>query len=293
MAWYDRNHLATLNLAGNVVHGYRFDPRARRLHLLQTFSGPEGDARPENLAFSPDGRWLAITHIRRGGVDVHAVDRATGRFVAEPRITIRGADRTLHGVGFSACSRYLAFTTLDEIARVRLFRIREEGPARVWAESIQDFTSRRTRLKPKGVDFAPNGRFAAICYAPNVREAPGGSDGGLLCIHRCRPAGGIDPHPVSTAGRELVPSIPEDVRFFPDGAHVAVSSQASDVVTLLAVDPETGAIQRPATTLRNPRARLSFPHGLGISPDGRFLAVSNYGDDTIAIFAVRGGGAVG
>ena len=287
VAWFHGNRLATINLAGNVLHAYRFDPHARALHPSQTLPGPDGGARPENLAFSPDGRWLAIAYCE-GAIRVHAVSRASHLVAATPAFTVRSAgDDKAHGASFSRCSRYLALTTADSGAWVRVFRIREDGSRGARAEPVEAFTSERTRLKPKGIDFAPNGRYVAICYGSNARKAPsGGGLRGLLSIHRFH-AGRIDRDAVSIVGPELGIRSPEDVKFFPNGTHLAVGSQAENTVAIVSVDAETGGLGGLRTTLRE---GLSFPHGLGVSPDGRYLAVANYGDDTLAVFAVRGGG---
>ena len=50
----------------------------------------------------------------------------------------------------------------------------------------------------------------------------------------------------------------------------------------------TGQIGESRILLQNPEAQLSFPHGLSISPDGKYLAVTNYGDDTVKIYALSG-----
>ena len=47
VAWFHGFHLATLNLLGNAIHTYRFDPRTHDCLPLQTLVGLSGLARPE------------------------------------------------------------------------------------------------------------------------------------------------------------------------------------------------------------------------------------------------------
>ena len=60
VAWFHDDHIATINLAGNALHTYRFDSRKGPLIPVQALVGSESFEMPENLAFSPDGRRLAM-----------------------------------------------------------------------------------------------------------------------------------------------------------------------------------------------------------------------------------------
>ena len=63
--------------------------------------------------------------------------------------------------------------------------------------------------------------------------------------------------------------------------------KAADTAVIIRVDSKTGALGERRMTLHNPRPRLSFPHGSGILSDGRHLAIANYGDDKVTIYAIR------
>ena len=41
------------------------------------------------------------------------------------------------------------------------------------------------------------------------------------------------------------------------------------------------------TPLGNFATNLDFPHGVHCSPDGRYVAITNYGDDTFRILRIR------
>ena len=75
----------------------------------------------------------------------------------------------------------------------------------------------------------------------------------------------------------------------PGGGRLLLADDGSTECTLrlLAFDPETGAIGPVLHSFANPQAQLSFPHALAFSADGRYLAVSNYGNDKLLIVAMN------
>ena len=60
------------------------------------------------------------------------------------------------------------------------------------------------------------------------------------------------------------------------------ANQGADTVTALDFDPARGRLGLAGTFA----AGLSFPHGIDASADGRFVAITNYGDDTLRIARV-------
>lgn len=285
VAWFHDTYVATVNLLGNAFHTYRFDPVAHEFERAQTLVDMHGLTRPENLAFSPDGRWLAITNSEDGAVNVYRVDRETHLIDPVPAAAIkRASDVNAHGVRFSPCSRYLVFTTVDEPGYIRLYRVVTDLPGRVELVSCQDVENRRAPLKPKGIDFSPDGRFIAVCYAANA------SRGwrvlrGLVALHRFDSE--IDSRVCDVyagAGRLRLHN-PDDVIFLRDGSHLVVTDQARDLAAIVSFDAKTGTLGARSMTLENPAAQLSFPHGAGASADGSYLAIASYGDDKFTVYA--------
>jgi 6-phosphogluconolactonase (cycloisomerase 2 family) len=288
VAWFHGDHVATVNLQGNALHTYRFDPGDRTLIPVQALFDLSGLAWPDNLAFSPDGRLLAITNSRDGAVHLYTVDWSTHRVSTEPACTIQhDGDVNPHGVGFSPCSRFLAFTTVDSPGWIRLHGVSEAGGGALMVTPLQQLRNELAPLKPKGIDFSPDGRFAVVCYASNVtRDA---SLNGRLHVHLFHGEAGLGARPVSRGGADLRLGFPDDLKFFRDGSHLVASDQANDSAIVVGFDASTGALGELRMVLENPRARLSFPHGVGISPDGRHLAITSYGDDKLTIYAIRSG----
>ncbi len=304
VAWFHGDCLATIHLVDDAVHTYRFDAETRSLIPIQSLVYLDCFAKPENLAFSRDGLLLAITNSRDGAVHVFAVDPATHLVDPQPRATLRAeGDVNAHGVSFSPCSRFLAFTTVDEPGFVRVGRIHRDASGRIDAEFVQSLPNPHAPLKPKGIDFSPDGRFVSICYSPNAKKEKKRGMGrlfagiartfadrrpnGFLLIYP-HDEGRIDPIPIPSADGRLRLNNPDDVKYFPNRSLLVVTDQAADTATLVQIEEGSGALGERVMTLANPSARLSFPHGIGISEDGRYLAIANYGDDKLAIYAPWG-----
>lgn len=83
---------------------------------------------------------------------------------------------------------------------------------------------------------------------------------------------------------------PEDIKVSHSKNHVIVSNSGNDTIAFYKFDPASNRIveQGPAFTLGREQRGFAFPHGLAVSADGRFLAVSQFGtlkttvDDDIA-----------
>jgi 6-phosphogluconolactonase (cycloisomerase 2 family) len=63
---------------------------------------------------------------------------------------------------------------------------------------------------------------------------------------------------------------------------ILAANQAADVVTAFDFDPTQGTLRFTGIFA----AEQSFPHGIDASADGRFVAITNYGDDTLRIARV-------
>lgn len=288
-AWFHEHYIATVNLLGNAFHAYRWDSRTNRLELVQTETQMEGMDWPENVACSPDGSLLAITNGRNGTVHLYAIDRETHVVGRMPVASIQcSGDVNTHGLSWSPCGRFLAFTTVDDPSYIRVHQMVRAGEGEIQSIALQAIKNTLHPLKPKGIDFSPDGRFVAICYAHNA-GARAGTTGGMLAIHSFSAQSGLRRRPVSSGGPELGISNPDDLSFFPDGAHIIVTNQDIDTAVIVDIDRATGALGKRGTTLANPGARLSYPHGTAVSRDGKYLAITNYGDDMLGIYALTAG----
>jgi hypothetical protein len=184
-------------------------------------------------------------------------------------------------VRFSPDSRHLAFTDIGCPGHVEVVRM-DFGP---WERTCW-LENRHAPLKPKSVAFSHDARFVAIARAPNAsQEEVQGTSDGMLSVHRFdAPTGVIAGDALAElrgAGVRLLN--PEMCTFLPgspgDPYCILVTDQAADVATELEFDPA----ERTLAFTRVFVDGLSFPHGLDASADGRFVAITNYGDDTLRV----------
>ena len=190
--------------------------------------------------------------------------------------------RTFHGIRFSPDGQYLALTDLGSLGFVEVVRVLSR-------ERTCLLENRHVPLKPKCVAFSADAQYAAIAWARNVgRTDTHARDAGLLTLHRFDASTGIiaaEPA-ASIRGAASLLGSPESCTFLggPCGNvyRVLVTDQAADVVTAF----DFNAV-KPAVAFTGVfAAGLSFPHGIDASSDARFVATTNYGDDTLRIHRV-------
>jgi DNA-binding beta-propeller fold protein YncE len=284
VAWFGGHHLAVVNLYGQHLRVYRFQPgdavsdKAPRLDLLHERT--QGLSYPEDVAVAPNGRMLAVTHSMSNdvGVTLHAVDPVS---LANTAGTLLRRGPYFHGLNFSPDSRHLAFTEIGPTGYVEVIR-------------VGSFLRRRTcllenqhaPLKPKSVAFSQDGRFAVIGLSMNASEQAGDVvSGAMLSIHRFDARRGIiESEPLAEsrdvgvwpAGLDICAFLPP----MPGQTYgVLTTNQAADMVTAFEFRPD----DRRLAFVGVFQDGLAFPHGVDVSADGNFVAVTNYGDDTLRI----------
>jgi DNA-binding beta-propeller fold protein YncE len=286
VAWFGSNHLAVVNTYGQHLRVYRIDPgggevpgNPGRLELLHELS--EGIHFPEDVAVSRDGTLLAVSHSMNPdtGVTLHSVDPASQKPGPASEPLRRGA--TCHGLSFSPDSRHLAITKLGPSGYVEVVRTGSTLGTRTCLVE-----NRHDRAMAKTVAFSHDGLFVAIgssfALTPDLNDTDARS---VVAIHQYdQRLGVISPVPlVELHGTGDRCGSLEICKFLPTATagkyRILGTSQSSDSVAVFGFDPAALTLVRESELVTG----LSFPHGIDVSPDGRFVAVTNYGDDTLCI----------
>ncbi len=287
VAWFAGYHLAVVNLYGGHLRVYRFHPGAppalpARLELLHEVR--EGVEFPEDVAVSPDAKLIAVGHAlsKEYAVSLFPVDSTTLAPI-EPceRLRTGTGHSAFHGVNFSPDSRHLVMCEITNPGYVEVVRV--ESSAR---ERTCLLENRLAPLKPKSAAISHDGRFAAIAMGLNGspdRGVPPCS--GMVIVHRFDAAKGViaaeaiaefKAPGIELAGLDLC-------TFLPTASgkpyRILVVDQGADAVPSFEFDPEDRTITPTGVFADG----LTFPHGVDVSSDGRFVAISNYGDDSVRI----------
>jgi hypothetical protein len=189
-------------------------------------------------------------------------------------------------VNFSADSRHLAATEMGFPGYVEMIAMAPSAPGRL--ETTCVIENHRPGMTAKAAAFSDDGRFAALGWAPRSQaDASGGGAGGALSVHRYDPLTGVvAAEPVAEmTGTDVALRNIETCAFLPRARggtyRILTANQGDDRVSAFAFDPRRSLVSAGAFA-----EGLSFPHGLGVSADGRFAAITTYGDDCVHILGV-------
>jgi 6-phosphogluconolactonase len=257
-------------------------------------SGPELAAASENpsyLAFHPNGRVLyAVNEIgnfrggRTGAVSAFTVDPTTGSLALLNQQPSAGADpchlavdpqgRSVVVANYSGGS--VAVLPLDADGRLlpaaRVRHLSGSGPN----------AARQQSPHAHGVLFDPSGTF--------LLTADLGSD--RILVER-RDAAPGESSGAATEGASLPPgSGPRHAAFDRSGRFLYVVNELFSTVTAFRWDAERGHLE-PFQTVPAVAAGFSADNKsaeIAVSPDGRFVYVSNRGDDALTIFTIDADG---
>ena len=230
---------------------------------------------PQHAVFSPDGEKVVVANWTNQTLNVY-LRKESGLFSGTPAAiipTLPDLERCKpHGIVFSPCGDYLAIAygaaNYFEQA-IALFRNRG-----IHFECISLLKNSELPGIPKGIAFSPDGATLLVTFC----------ELNSLCIFNITNQM-IDPIPKQMIGRENTGmSRPEDVKITPDGLYCAVTNSDQNTVTFYYFDQKSNSILQdtPCHTLRNPEAKLLFPHGIAFSRDGVYFAITQFGPVEVA-----------
>jgi 6-phosphogluconolactonase (cycloisomerase 2 family) len=183
-------------------------------------------------------------------------------------------------VTFTPDGRHLAVTEIGSPGFVSVMRT-ASGERTCFLEN------RYEPFRPKSIAFSPDGRFAIIVRGLNVSPTAAAlMPGGMVSVHAFDMAGGVI---ASEALAELQGQSTSFVyvdmcSILPTASsapyRLLVANQGINEIVAFEFDPEHRTLALAGHFL----AGLSFPHAVAASADGRFVAVTTYGDDSLHIF---------
>lgn len=224
-----------------------------------------GSGVPAGMAFSPDGRLLAVANdsIIPGGVGMFSVGKDGGL----TRLAGMGGGPML-SVAFSPDGRWLA--AADEVdSTVSAYSVASDGSL-----TAAGGISFPAGSLPLSVAFSPDGGLLAVALA----------SGRVSMLSVDANTGAL----TQVAGSPFVAGAATDsVAFSPDGTLLAATNQNSDDVSMFSVDATTGALTQVG----------AFPTGVqpfsvAFGPGGDLLAVANPASQSVSVFSVGAGGVL-
>lgn len=284
VCWFKGNqYVFAVNMQTSSVQIYEFKEETRSLHPVQQFNNSHGLGlkRPESLTVSKDGKLLAIPNMGNGKVQIYETSQTTF-FKPQPAATIHSA--LVHGAQFSPDSKYLAIAKIGKNSQICVYRIGRDSKGQVEVTQTQAMNNHFEPVRPKSVAFSDDGRFVVIGYCMQLSSQVGEAKGAVATYKFDGKTGRIDPAPISSVDGLYSA---ETVAFAPDNSCFFAVDQVHDRVTGHVFDKKTGKIGEMWVALKNPESQLDFPHGIAFSPDRKYVAVSNYGDDKVTIYPVE------
>ena len=286
-AWFHGTYLAVLNLFGEHMTIYAFDEERNEFTIIQHITNQQGArfSHAEQVCVSPDGTLLVVVDARIATINVYSIDLESHLINPSPMfvLTVRGL---IHNARFTSDGRYFAYGSFYNKESVGIYKVmRNQGTVNF--ERVYTRSHTYPLVSVKGVNFTQDSRYIVLAYAPSARTADRILNAGkplesLLVVHKFNQNGSVG----AIVCFVTVPGSIEDIAFL-DNDHVIVASdQYHDILHVYPFDAKTGQIASAYTSIQNPDAQLSFPHGMSVSHDGKYLVVTNFGDDTFNLYRI-------
>ncbi len=274
------------------IYAFRFDPASGEMSPLGLAAATDN---PSFLAVDPKARFLYAvneldpTHGEPTGlVSVFAIDRESGTLLWQQEVSSLGGDPAF--VSLDRSARFLMVANYDVFnyagGSYAVFPIGADGRLGPHSAYVRESGSslnpeRQTGPHPHSIQVTADNRF--------VITADLGLD--KLFVDRFDPRTGSltpgDPRSVKAdrgAG-------PRHVAFAPSGRFLYVVNELASTVTAYSYDPDFGTLAGKQTISTRPKdfAGKNTAAEIAVDAAGRFLYVSNRGDESIAVFSIDTG----
>jgi 6-phosphogluconolactonase len=266
------------------IYAYRFDPATGSAAAIGLVAATDN---PSFLAVGPGGRFLyAVNEVDEfrnqptGAVSVFTIDRESGALTLLQQVASLGGGPA--HLSLDRAGRHLMVANYGG-GSVVVFPIGDDGRLGRHSAFVQNVGSSVNQERQAG----PHAHFI---QTTNDNRFTVTADLGLdkLLVHRFDAARGsltpADPDSVA-----LDPGAgPRHVAFAPSGKFLYVANELASSVTVFAYESGSGALHRLHTvpTLAAPFAGTNTAAEIAVDATGRYLYVSNRGDDSIAVFSI-------
>ena len=261
--------------ASKGIYAWRFDSKTGQLDPLGLVAATP---QPAHLWVAPNGKTLyAVNWEDQGGVSAFRVDAGSGGLTFLNRVSAQGSrpnQVVLDPSGRIAVS--VNYKTGNLVAYKVLADGRLSEAFYVDQHAGQPLSPKQPGPKAHGVEFSRDGRFMYVAelgldrvYAYRVDAAKGEITPG-------------EPPYVSTHGG----GGPRRLQLAPNGKFLYVNHETDSEVSVFAVDGTSLKEIQVLPTLPVDYKGPNTTAEIILSPDDRFLYVSNRGHDSIAVFAI-------
>jgi 6-phosphogluconolactonase len=278
-------YVGTYTGAGSKgIYTFRFDPATGETSAVSLAAATDN---PSFLAVDPDGRLLyAVNELDTfgneptGAVSVFEIGRVSGTLEFLQQVSSLGAGPA--HLSMDRTARYLLVANYNG-GNVAVFPIGEDGRLGPHSAFVQDVGSSVNPERQAG----PHAHFIQVT---NDNRFAITADLGLdqLLVNRFDAARG-SLTPGSPPFVRMDPGAgPRHAAFAPSGHFVYVVNELASSVTVFAYDPGPGVLRSVQTipTLPGDFAGTNTAAEIAVDSKGRFLYVSNRGDDSIAVFGI-------
>ena len=270
--------------ASKGIYAYRFQPATGKLTPIGLAAETPN---PSFLVYHPNGRFLYAANEREEGdapgknnsVSAFAIDKATGKLTFLNKVSSRG-EMPCH-VTIDKTGKFLLVANYGS-GSVAVFPIQQDGRLGDATGFVQHTGSSVDPNRQKG----PHAHF--ISPSPDNRFALT-ADLGLDQVIEYRFDASKGTLTAGPAAAKLRPgSGPRHLAFHPSAKYVYVNSEMASTLSTFSYDASTGTLKELQTVSTLPAGFPGTSSTAEVQVDraGRFVYVSNRGDDSIAIFAI-------
>lgn len=280
--WISNNKLAVLNLYGQHLRVYSFERDTKQLCQLQYISNQDGAClgEPEHCSFCHNCSMALIANSNPGSINLYMIS-PDDTICPQPIASVRHRN-LVHNVRFTPNGRYCACVVFDKVDAFYIYRI-EIKSGKVSLQQVYHATH-TFRLRAKAINFTSDGRFMIVAYAYCATHSINVPPESVLEVYRFEQETGTVGDRVCTVSGSLAI---EDMVITRNQKHIIITDQAGDALVVYSFDTDRGLIDQHSQIFSGAEFGLHFPHGLSLSPDEKYLALSNYGDDSVRIYELQ------